>query len=418
MQAVLLAAGNSSRFVPFTGLGHKSLIKLLGKTIIEHTVLSVKKAGITDIIIVIGKDSPVREVVGDGKRFGVTITYVVLPEALGMGAAILQAKEHLQERFFVLNAYHMDFEQFAKDMQALQILDDTAVLLGKAADGHGYGFFKFAGKTVTGVFEKPQESLKDALQIVGVYLVNKKFLEVLEKTPLEHYHFETALHTYAQTKKITFLETRKPTLTLKYAWDLFGIKDYLLAQLSGQYISPNAVLSAKAELKGTVYIEEGATILEGACLKGPVYIGRQAFVGNNCVLRNGTVVEEGGVAGSFLELKNTIIMEHATTHTGLIEDSIIGRKCKIAAGVLTANVRLDRGPIPTVVKDAKVNTGLTSLGCILGDNVKLGARVTTMPGVIVGEKSLIGPSTTVMKNLAPMTKYYTKFAEIVEEITG
>ncbi|MDE2026654.1 MAG: NTP transferase domain-containing protein, partial [Patescibacteria group bacterium] len=278
MQAVLLAAGNSSRFVPFTGFGHKSLIQLMGKTIIEHTVLSVKRSGIGDIVIVIGKDSPVKEIIGDGKKFGVTITYVILPEALGMGAAVLAAKEHLQERFFVINAYHMEFDQFAKDMQALQITDDQVVMLGKAADGKGYGFLQHSGKDVTGVFEKPKETLKDALQIVGVYLINRTFLATLEKTPLEHYHFETALHTYAQTKKITFMETRKPTLTLKYAWDLFAIKDYLLSRLTAPYISPNAVVSPQAVLKGNVYVEEGATVLEGACLKGPVYVGKQAFV--------------------------------------------------------------------------------------------------------------------------------------------
>ncbi len=416
MQAVLLAAGNSSRFIPFTGIGHKSLIKIMGKTILEHTILSVKKSGITDIVIVIGKDSPIPQVVGDGKKIGVTINYVTLPEALGMGAAIMQAKEKLQEKFFVVNAYHMEIEQFASDMQALQTTSDTVVLLGKAADGHSYGFLQYKDKMVTAVVEKPTEKLSNALQIVGIYLLNKTFLATLEKTPLEHYHFETALNTYAQAGKVRFLQTQKSTLTLKYAWDLFAIKNYLLSQLTKSFVSPNAVVSPHAIIKGNVYVEEGATILEGACLKGPCYIGKQAFVGNNCVVRNESIVEEGAVVGSFLELKNTILMEHATTHTGLIEDSIIGRKCKIAAGILTANVRLDRGPVMAVVKDEKVSSGLTSLGCILGDGVRFGARVTTMPGVIIGEKSMIGPSTTVMKNVAPLTKYYTKFAEIVEEI--
>jgi len=415
MQAILLAAGNSSRFVPFTGIGHKSLVKLLGKTLLEHTILSLKNVEIRDIVIVVGKDSPIPAIIGDGKKLGITITYVVLPEALGMGAAILQAKQYLQEKFFVLSAYHMDIDLFAREMQSLQAGDGTVVLLGKQPDGTGYGFFQHEKNIVTQVVEKPTEPLRNALQIVGIYLLNKSFLATLEKTPLDHYHFETALHAYTQTKKITFVLAQKPTVTLKYAWDLFAIKDYLLSKVQQAFVSPNAVVSPQAIIKGTVYIEEGATVLEGACIKGPAYIGKQAFVGNNSVVRNGTIVEEGAVVGSFLELKNTILLDHATTHTGLIEDSIIGRKCKIAAGILTANVRLDRGKIPSIVKDEKINTGLTSLGCILGDSVRLGARVTTMPGVIVGEKSIIGPSTTVMKNVAPQTKYYTKFSEIVEE---
>src|SRR5690348_10956904 len=98
MQVVLLAAGNSSRFIPFNKtFAHKSLIKIMGKTIIQHTLVGIKKAGITQVIIVVGKDSPIETIIGDGRLLGLQIKYVELPEALGMGAAILQAKAFLEE---------------------------------------------------------------------------------------------------------------------------------------------------------------------------------------------------------------------------------------------------------------------------------------------------------------------------------
>jgi len=61
MQAVILAAGKSSRFYPYSNLPHKSCFKVLGKTILEHTLLSIKKAGINDVIIVVGPGDFIKE---------------------------------------------------------------------------------------------------------------------------------------------------------------------------------------------------------------------------------------------------------------------------------------------------------------------------------------------------------------------
>ncbi|HET9946674.1 MAG TPA: sugar phosphate nucleotidyltransferase, partial [Patescibacteria group bacterium] len=93
MQAVLLAAGRSSRFVPFTDVSHKSMIGLCGKPILAHTISSLKKVGITDIVIVVNEESDIPEIIGKGKEFGVTISYVTHVGAKGMGAALLDAKE-------------------------------------------------------------------------------------------------------------------------------------------------------------------------------------------------------------------------------------------------------------------------------------------------------------------------------------
>jgi len=416
MQAVLLAAGISSRFVPFNNsLSHKSLISINGKTILEHTLLSVKRSGIEDIIIVIGKNSPIENILGNGENFGVSIKYITLPEPLGMGAAILEAKDYLQDKFFVLNAHHLEFDHFGKEMENMQKTQNTVVLLGKSNEEfEKYGFIRLEGNKVTDLIEKPDKNLDKWHRIVGIYLLNKTFLKALEETPLEHYHLETALSKYAKTEDVKAIITQKQTLTLKYAWDLFEIKDYLLKNIDS-HISKTAKISKTAEISGKVFIEDGAIISEGVKIKGPCYIGKNSYIGTNSLIRNNTTIGENSVVGSFIELKNVLMMANCSTHTGVIEDSIIGQNCKIAAGIITANVRLDRKEIFTNVKEERINSKLTSLGMILGSNSQLGVRVTTMPGVIIGENSLVGPYTVVMRNLKNNTKFYTVFKEIVEE---
>lgn len=415
MQAVILAAGKSSRFEPFTSLPHKSMVKILGKTILEHTLLSLKKSNVDDVILVVGDNDAIQKEIGDGERLGLKITYVMHIGAQGMGAALLDAKEYLQEKFFLLNAYHMDVEKFSEGMIEVSRSDETVVLLGKKPqDSQQFGMMEINGETVTGVVEKPEKVLDNQLQIIGMYLLTKKFVEVLESTPLEHYHFEKALDMYAKNGNVKFVRTNEATLSLKYAWDLLQVKNYLLSSLTA-YISPTAKVSEHAVITGNVYIDDEAEVMDGAVIKGPAYIGKKALVGTDAILRNGVDVEAGAVVGARMELKNCLMGESATTHSGFLGDSIVGTNVKIAAYVCSANARLDRQPVMSMVKGEKVSSGLKHLGVIVGENANIGIRVSTMPGNIIGEGAIIGPSTTVMKNIAPHTKYYTRFAEVIED---
>jgi bifunctional UDP-N-acetylglucosamine pyrophosphorylase/glucosamine-1-phosphate N-acetyltransferase len=126
-------------------------------------------------------------------------------------------------------------------------------------------------------------------------------------------------------------------------------------------------------------------------------------------------LEEGVSVGAFTEIKNSIMGSNTTIHSGFVGDSVIGQDCKIGSGFTTANTKINRGNIETEVKGSKVDTGVSRFGVIIGHNVKIGIKVSTMPGVIIGNNSLIGPSTSVFKNVPSDSKYYTKFQEIVEK---
>ena len=415
MQAILLVAGKSSRFYPYNhDLEQKSFVVMMGKTLLEHTIDALKTSGITSVVIVIGTNSQVPVLLSHRKD--IAITYVEQPESLGMGDALLHAQDHLEETFFVLGPYHMDIGDFAKDMLALQGNDKTVVLVKKDEVLDRYGNVTLQGDRVLDVVEKPQKTNQTNYRLAAIYLLNKKFIQVLKEIPTEQYHFEKALAILAKKGQVKALVTEKQTITLKYVWDLLGVKDYLLRTIV-PYIAASASVAADAVIQGNVIIEDGATILEGACIKGPAYIGKHAVVGDKAILRNGVILEERGTIGSQMELKNTFVMHNTTTHAGFIGDSIIGHDTKIAGGVITANVRLDRQSISAYVKNEKVNTGIRHLGTIIGNYDNIGIRVAIMPGVIIGNHVVVGPSTTVMRNIEDNKKYYTKFQEIIEENT-
>lgn len=409
MQAVVLAAGKSSRFYPFRDLPHKSYVSLLGKKIIEYTLLELKKAGIEEVIIVVKSE---KEKLDPDPDLGIKLSYVFLSEPTGMGDALLKAKNFIKDDFFLINAYHINFSKFSESLKKQKRNKDDLVLLLKEHLGSAsqYGVVKTQGEKVLEIIEKPSET-ESGLRVVGMYLMPLKFLEVLSKTPVEHYSLEKAISAYAKVDSVVYYKTEEETFSLKYPWDLFTFTKYLLDS-SNKFISDKAEISEKAVISGNVIIEDGVKIMEGACIKGLCYIGKNTIVGNNALVRDYSVVGENVILGAYSEIKNSVIMEGSKMHSGFVGDSVIGANCRIGANFCSANRRLDRAEI----KVDGVNTGLSFLGVIMGSLVKCGIGVNTMPGVIIGRNSIIGPSTTVVKSIKENMRYYVKFAEVVEEL--
>jgi len=413
MQAVILAAGRSNRFYPFTSFGHKSMVPLLGKPLLQHTLESLKIAHITNVIIVTSDDSKIPSNLQEIP--GLTITYITQDTALGMGHALLQAEKHLEEEFLLIAGYHVDVNIFIREMEKKKKDSKHIVLLAKEDNVvEKYGVVEVEGDKVLSVIEKPAENSGLQYRLISIYLLNKQFLLTLSKLPVSQYHFEKALDEYAKTGNTLFVKTDKPSVTLKHSWDLLTVKDYLLSKLKRK-IAKSASIAKSAILEGEIVIEDSVVIMEGACVKGPAYLGKRVMIGNNAILRNGVIVEENVVIGATMEAKNTIFMKGATTHTGFIGDSIIGQNSRIAAGFCTANVRLDRKEVIMKILNISTNTHRTHIGCIIGNSVDVGTNVSTMPGICIGNNTTIGPSTVVMENVEDDMLMYTKFKTIVKK---
>jgi bifunctional UDP-N-acetylglucosamine pyrophosphorylase/glucosamine-1-phosphate N-acetyltransferase len=167
-------------------------------------------------------------------------------------------------------------------------------------------------------------------------------------------------------------------------------------------------------LTGKVIIEDGARILDFAIVEGPVYIGKNSVVGAHCILREGSILEEDTQIERFVDCTRSIIEMGTHIHSGFVGDSIIGDSVRVGAGFITGNKRIDRDLVEVKVKDKKVFTGSDRIGVLIGDNVKIGINVSTMPGVIIGNDSIIGPSTIVTKNVPGKTRIYVE-QEIVQK---
>lgn len=414
MQAILLAAGKSSRFYPFSN-PHKTMVYLLGKPILAYTVEGLIRSGIKEIIMIVRGDGEVEKYFGDGKKLGISIVYVVQKDALGMGDALMLAKKYLRREFVLLGGHHVNSQVLLDELVGKKNKGVGVLLLKKRPNFWNYGVAKMEGGRVVGIVEKPKKGTEPSdYTLVSFYYLPKSFLSLLANTEKHHYNFEDALDEFAKTQNVAAVITKQEITTLRYPWDLLLVKNYLLARVK-KSIGKKAKIAKSAEIIGEVVVKDGARIMEGARVKGPCYIGKNVVIGDNALLRGGVDVEEESVVGSYMEVKNSLVMRGFKSHSGFIGDSVIGQNCKIGAQFSTANVRLDRNSVQVQIGERKEDTGLKSLGAFIGSGVTIGIKASTMPGVIIGNNAIIGPSTIVMKNVSDNMKYATKFQEIVEE---
>ncbi|MCC5840698.1 MAG: UDP-N-acetylglucosamine diphosphorylase [Opitutales bacterium] len=125
-------------------------------------------------------------------------------------------------------------------------------------------------------------------------------------------------------------------------------------------------------VEGPVYLDEGVEIRPGAYLRGRVIVGRGCVLGNSC------------------EYKNCLLLDEVeTAHFNYVGDSILGNRAHLGAGVICANLKLDRGPVSVMIEGVRYATGLRKVGAFLGDGAEVGCNSVLQPGTILGREAAV-----------------------------
>ena len=128
MKAFMLAAGKGKRLLPFTEDNPKPLIKVGGISLIEHNLLSLRKSNIEEVVINLHHfGEKIINLLGDGSRYGMKISYSIEEELLGTGGGINKALHHFDEPFIVLSGdtwsqFNMEYLSLDPDVLAHMVL--------------------------------------------------------------------------------------------------------------------------------------------------------------------------------------------------------------------------------------------------------------------------------------------------------
>ena len=102
-QAVILAGGRGLRMRPLTDQLPKPMIQVAGKPFLEHLLESLKREGVKEVLLLLGYLAEhIQEHFEDGSRFGLKISYSVLPEEFDTGARIHAAVGKIAPHFLLL----------------------------------------------------------------------------------------------------------------------------------------------------------------------------------------------------------------------------------------------------------------------------------------------------------------------------
>jgi len=186
MKALIIAAGNGTRMQPVSRGRHKSLMNLLGLKIIERVILGAKEAGIFEFVIVTGyKAKELRESIGDGSRFGISITFVHNNNwEKANGISVFKAKDYFKENFILLMSDHVfDWKTLLKLKRIKLKKDECALGIDKNLDS------VLDIDDTTKVFIKNSKitSINKNLDIynaydTGMFLCSPYVFKILEKT--------------------------------------------------------------------------------------------------------------------------------------------------------------------------------------------------------------------------------------------
>jgi|TARA_B100000809_G_scaffold69238_1_gene66468 MurNAc alpha-1-phosphate uridylyltransferase len=183
MRAMILAAGLGKRMRPLTANLPKALLKVRGKPLIEHQIEKLVAAGVSGIVInhfYLG--DMIEAAVGDGKRFGVEISYSRETTRLDTAGGIIKSLSQLQDdSFIVVNAdIWTDFE-FSR-LQAVDGKDRLAhLVLVDDADHNPYGDFYI---DEVGRVHEDHSTRDQKLTFSGISVLHKKLFTGLSIEPL------------------------------------------------------------------------------------------------------------------------------------------------------------------------------------------------------------------------------------------
>jgi UDP-N-acetylglucosamine diphosphorylase/glucosamine-1-phosphate N-acetyltransferase len=403
MKAVVLAAGEGVRLQPITATRPKHLIQVGGKPILEYCLDAVKASGVTEVVVVTHyMGDAIRQCFGDGESMGLKISYVEQAEMLGTGNAVSVVEPYIDGDFvLVYGDLLFAREALAGVVRLFEAEKPAAVMAVVPVEKpEGYGVVELEDeKIVKRIVEKPAAGEAPSnLANAGLYVLSEEIFEKIRRTTASirsEWELTDALSLLIADGKLMLASrvSKGDWIDIGRPWDLLEANSWALKRMEHRVYG---AVEEGAHLVGPVTVAETARVRSGAYIEGPCFIGEGSDVGPNCYIRPCTSLGRNVRVGNACEVKNSIIMDGTHVgHLSYVGDSILCERCNLAAGTVTANLRLDDGHVKMLVKGKVVDSGRRKLGAILGDDVKTGINALFMPGVKVGAGSWVGANFTV-----------------------
>jgi glucose-1-phosphate thymidylyltransferase len=334
MKALILSGGKGTRLRPLTYTGAKQLVPVANKPILWYGIEGIVAAGITDIGIIISPETgeEVKEVTGNGERFGANITYILQEEPAGLAHAVKIAQPFLGDSPFIMylgdNLIQKPLSPFLDQFKQNKL--DGLILLRPVDNPTAFGVavVNETGR-VTQLVEKPKDPPSN-LALVGVYFFDRTIHEAIaniQPSARGELEITDAIQELINTSK------HVEACTLEGWWLDTGKKDDLLSAnqiILDEQVQPKnaAEVNENSQIIGRVEIGPGTQLIN-CRVRGPVMIGSNCHLEDCFIGPYSSIGDEVTIIDA--ELEHSVILKGAkiTKIHHRIVDTLVGRRAQL-----------------------------------------------------------------------------------------